>query len=155
MSKNLYDCVQLHTSTPTAPTASSISAGITERAHSESNGKTNTDKHDFDSCPNPASSRKGMKAYCCANCMEFFAELSVAFLWQKSIIIKNECYGNNADTEYRITQEYNKWFPYNCIQLHNHDINSCKMIAKMWNVPIPREIIQKSIESNFKTFCGL
>ena len=60
--------------------------------------------------------RKGpQKAYCCANNMEFFAELSVAFLYRDDDKV-----------------EYNKWYPHNYAQLKTHDPDSCKMLAKMW-----------------------
>jgi hypothetical protein len=66
--------------------------------------------------------RKGpQKAYCCANCMEFFAELSVAFLYR--------------DDD---TFEYNKWYPHNYAQLKTHDPDSCVMLATMWGVEVDR-----------------
>ncbi len=55
------------------------------------------------------------KAYACTNCMEFFAELSVAYLWQKD------------DTE------YNKWYPFNRQQLIEHDNDSFCVLDKCWN----------------------
>lgn len=57
-----------------------------------------------------------IKAYACANCMEFFAELSVAYLW-------------NIDS---IT-EYNKWFPHNRAQLKEHDIRTYEALEFFWN----------------------
>lgn len=57
------------------------------------------------------------KAYCCANCMEFFAELSVAFLYR--------------DDD---TVEFNKWYPHNFAQLKTHDPESCAMLARMWGI---------------------
>lgn len=56
------------------------------------------------------------KAYACTNCMEFFAELSVAYLWQ-------------ADAT-----EYNKWFPHNHSQLRDHDPDSFAVIDRMWKM---------------------
>lgn len=58
----------------------------------------------------------GVKAYCCANCMEFWAELSVAYHWTQ-------------DT----TTEYNKWFPFNRHQLLSHDVVSHGVLHKYWN----------------------
>ncbi len=55
------------------------------------------------------------KAYACTNCMEFFAELSVAYLW-------------TLDE----STEYNKWFPFNRSQLQRHDPASCQMLQKYW-----------------------
>ena len=62
-----------------------------------------------------------IKAYACANCMEFWAELSVAY----------HC--KNSD------EEYNKWFPHNATQLQNHDPNSFDVLNQLWmtdNIPI-------------------
>ena len=65
--------------------------------------------------------RKGLqKAYACANCMEFFAELSVAFLYQNSI--------DNP------TLEYNKWYPHNYIQLFQHDPSTCEVLSTIWGL---------------------
>jgi len=55
-----------------------------------------------------------IKAYACANAMEFFAELSVAYLWHSDF------------------QEYNKWFPFNRTQLRKHDPNTCKVLNRIW-----------------------
>lgn len=55
------------------------------------------------------------KAYACTNCMEFFAELSVAYLYAK-----------DASTE------YNKWFPFNRAQLLQHDPASAEALEYEW-----------------------
>jgi len=55
------------------------------------------------------------KAYACADCKEFFAELSVAYL-----------YALDAHTE------YNKWFPFNRAQLETYDRESFSVIESMW-----------------------
>ncbi|CAJ1942792.1 unnamed protein product [Cylindrotheca closterium] len=60
------------------------------------------------------------KAYACSNCMEYFAELSTAFL------------GGTA-TEV----EYNKWFPFNRQQIKDHDPRAYRMLSKMWKVETP------------------
>lgn len=58
---------------------------------------------------------KGLaKAYACTNCMEFFAELSVAYLWGKD------------------DQEYNKWYPFNRKQLLEHDPESFHILDNIW-----------------------
>ena len=56
-----------------------------------------------------------MQGYCTANCMEFFAELSVAFLWQK-------------DT----TTEFNRWSPRNGSQLKALDPRSFCDLEALW-----------------------
>lgn len=58
------------------------------------------------------------KAYACANPMEFFAELSVAFHYRKDD-----------------TTEYNKWFPFNHKQLQQYDPETCQLLEKLWNQP--------------------
>jgi hypothetical protein len=57
------------------------------------------------------------KAYACSNCMEYFAELSAAFL------------GGTDENE-----EYNKWFPFNRKQLKEHDPRAYKLLARVWKV---------------------
>ena len=71
----------------------------------------------YDSVPvhGPQGERGNAKAYACTNCMEFFAELSVAYFWSK-----------DANTE------FNKWFPYNRSQLLHHDFDSFAVIDKFW-----------------------
>lgn len=60
-------------------------------------------------------SRATAKAYACTNCMEFFAELSVAYHY---------CLDDRA--------EYNKWFPHNRCQLLAHDPASFAVLDKVW-----------------------
>ena len=60
------------------------------------------------------------KAYACANCMEFFAELSVAFLYQ-----------NSTDNP---SLEYNKWYPHNYMQLIQHDPMTCEVLSTLWGI---------------------
>lgn len=56
------------------------------------------------------------KAYACANAMEFFAELSTAFLY--------------ALDE---TTEFNKWFPHNRSQLRLHDPATYALLHQLWH----------------------
>lgn len=56
-----------------------------------------------------------VKAYACTNCMEFFAELSTAYLWTKDE-----------------STEYNKWFPHNRAQLVQHDPKTAEMLSIIW-----------------------
>lgn len=60
---------------------------------------------------------KPAKAYACTDPMEYFAELSVAFL-------------GGLDSE----QEYNKWFPYNRSQVKEHDPRMYELLKKLWEV---------------------
>jgi hypothetical protein len=55
------------------------------------------------------------RAYACSNCMEFFAELSVAYHWAQ-------------DSE----TEYNKWFPFNRAQLKTHDTSTFEILDRIW-----------------------
>lgn len=56
------------------------------------------------------------RAYACENCMEYFAELSTAFLGGKS------------------DEEYNKWYPFNRKQIKEHDPRAYALLKKVWNV---------------------
>jgi hypothetical protein len=55
------------------------------------------------------------KAYACTNCMEYFAELSVAYHWKEND-----------------TCEYNKWFPFNRKQLREYDSASFEILKRCW-----------------------
>lgn len=61
------------------------------------------------------------KAYAATDPMEYFAELSVAFLG-----------GVGADKDL----EYNKWYPFNRQQLKDHDPRAFNMLQKMWGVEV-------------------
>ena len=57
------------------------------------------------------------KAYACTNAMEYFAELSVAFMCQDQDL------------------EYNKWYPFNRRQLMGHDRRAFELMCECWGVP--------------------
>ena len=57
------------------------------------------------------------KAYACENCMEYFAELSAAFLGGRD--------GN---------VEFNKWFPFNRKQIKDYDPKGYEMLCRVWKV---------------------
>lgn len=73
------------------------------------------------------------KAYACTNCMEYFAELSTAFLGGVSERQRERecCYGSNSSAK---LEEYNKWFPFNRDQIKKHDPRAYEMLKKMWKV---------------------
>jgi len=58
------------------------------------------------------------KAYACQDQMEYFAELSVAFL----------------GTEIEDDREHNKWYPFNRRQLREHDPRAYAMLCRMWGI---------------------
>jgi hypothetical protein len=58
------------------------------------------------------------RAYACTNAMEYWAELSTAFLG-----------GVDTDTE------YNKWFPFHRKQLRQHDPRAYQLLQRLWKVP--------------------
>ncbi|OEU21113.1 hypothetical protein FRACYDRAFT_234740 [Fragilariopsis cylindrus CCMP1102] len=60
------------------------------------------------------------EAYACTNSMEYFAELSTAFL------------GGTDDG--RI--EYNKWFPFNRKELAKHDPRAHALLSRLWKVDV-------------------
>jgi hypothetical protein len=59
------------------------------------------------------------KAYACTNQMEYFAELSTAFLG-----------GVGDDKEL----EFNKWYPFNRSQIKEYDPRAFKMLCEIWEV---------------------
>ena len=73
----------------------------------ESNGKTKKQKI------------KKQRAYACTNAMEYFAELSTAFLGGV---------GDDQDIE------FNRWFPFNRKQVKEHDPRAYKLLKKIWNI---------------------
>ena len=76
----------------------------------------------------PQGANGGCKAYACYNCMEFFAELSVAFHWRRDSHVDG--------APHTCAIEYNKWFPHNYIQLKSHDIETCKVLAGAWSLEV-------------------
>lgn len=62
------------------------------------------------------------RAYACTNAMEYFAELSVAFL------------GGVGEDE---DLEFNKWFPFNRKQIKEHDPRAYCLLKKLWEEEIP------------------
>ena len=62
------------------------------------------------------------KAYACHSAMEYFAELSTAFLG-----------GLDHDAE------YNKWYPFNRQQVKEHDPRMYSVLKKVWKVKIDDE----------------
>jgi hypothetical protein len=59
------------------------------------------------------------KAYACNNCMEYFAELSAAFLGQPD---------EHSD------EHFNKWYPFNRRQIREHDPRAYELLKKIWKV---------------------
>ena len=68
---------------------------------------------------NGTMSKSTAKAYASTNAMEYFAELSAAFL------------GGLDDTK-----EYNKWYPYNRKQIHEHDPRAYELLSRLWKVDV-------------------
>lgn len=70
-----------------------------------------------------------VKSYACANAMEFWAELSVAY----------HCKDPNI--------EFNKWYPHNATQLETHDPHSFQVLQHVWlNDDIPCNSNRLAIE---------
>jgi hypothetical protein len=59
------------------------------------------------------------KAYASVNHMEYWAELSVAYMWKEND-----------------TVEYNKWFPFNRAQLISHDPTAYCVLDELWTNPL-------------------
>jgi hypothetical protein len=60
-----------------------------------------------------------IRAYACTNCMEYWAELSVAYMWCEDDV-----------------HEFNKWFPFNRSQLKDHDRLAYEVLHRLWNDPV-------------------
>jgi hypothetical protein len=70
------------------------------------------------------------KAYACTNAMEYFAELSTAFLGGVSL-------NPDTDRQGKMTlpaEEFNKWYPFNRQQIREHDPRAYKLLKKIWKV---------------------
>lgn len=83
----------------------------------------------------PQGAKGPIKAYACANCMEFFAELSVAFLYNHdtNTALREADRLKAADASSPVViPEYNKWFPHNATQLKSHDPATYEILGKMW-----------------------
>lgn len=68
-------------------------------------------------CVAVKGSKRKTKAYASSNEMEYFAELSAAFL------------GGFVGDE-----EYNKWFPFNRKQVQEHDPRAYNLLCRLWKV---------------------
>jgi hypothetical protein len=69
----------------------------------------------YENVPVHGSNGPTARAYACSNAMEYWAELSTAFLG-----------GLNKK------QEYNKWYPFNRHQLKEHDPRAFEVLSKLW-----------------------
>eukprot|EP00978_Attheya_sp_CCMP212_P020490 scaffold58726_cov58-Attheya_sp.AAC.3 len=75
--------------------------------------------------------------YACTNAMEYFAELSVAFLSPlQPSSDSNSNSNDNPKVEASTTdgEEYNKWFPHNRVQLKEHDPRAHELLRQLWGV---------------------
>eukprot|EP00592_Proboscia_alata_P010809 CAMPEP_0194364894 /NCGR_PEP_ID=MMETSP0174-20130528/12844_1 /TAXON_ID=216777 /ORGANISM="Proboscia alata, Strain PI-D3" /LENGTH=486 /DNA_ID=CAMNT_0039139207 /DNA_START=43 /DNA_END=1500 /DNA_ORIENTATION=+ len=77
------------------------------------------------------------RAYACQDQMEYFAELSVAFLsghgQKRATDALIDVDGGNDSTKQDIEgAEYNKWFPFNRSQLRKHDPRAYEMMQRVW-----------------------
>jgi hypothetical protein len=59
------------------------------------------------------------RAYASSNAMEYFAELSAAFLGQPNM---------------HSAEEFNKWYPFNRRQIKEHDPRAYKLLKQIWKV---------------------
>mmetsp|Transcript_28687 Transcript_28687/g.48174 ORF Transcript_28687/g.48174 Transcript_28687/m.48174 type:complete len:544 (-) Transcript_28687:1119-2750(-) len=87
-----------------------------EEVHQAYTRAMNAKLYDSVKVHGPQGKNGKAKAYACTNCMEFFAELSVAYLY-------------SADSQ----TEYNKWFPFNRAQLQKHDPDTYAVLENCWN----------------------
>lgn len=66
------------------------------------------------------------RAYACTNAMEYFAELSTAFLGGIS-----QQRSNNSEQN---DEEFNKWYPFCRRQIREHDPRAYALLKKIWKV---------------------
>lgn len=83
--------------------------------------------------------KQNTRHYACTNAMEYFAELSVAFLSPEQGSHNHEDgdgeHGtNNIASTVDETAEYNKWFPHNRSQLKEHDPRAHELFCQLWGV---------------------
>jgi len=71
----------------------------------------------YDSVKVKGSQGPEAEAYACTNSMEYFAELSTAFL-------------GGLDGE----NKYNKWYPFNRQELAKHDPRAYALLSRLWKV---------------------
>ena len=81
------------------------------------------------------------RAYACENPMEYFAELSTAFLGglytttaKTNRSRNNETRGDDEEQEEQEEEEYNKWYPFCRSQIKEHDPRAYAMLQKMWKI---------------------
>ena len=67
--------------------------------------------------------RSKARAYACDNCMEYWAELSTAFLG-----------GTSSWRKQTKQEEYNKWYPFNRLQIKQHDPRAYELLQRLWKV---------------------
>jgi hypothetical protein len=71
------------------------------------------------------------RAYACTNAMEYFAELSTAFLG--GVAPKADDTDRRNKVNYP-EEEFNKWYPFNRQQIREHDPRAYKLLKKIWKV---------------------
>ncbi|KAL7569380.1 hypothetical protein ACA910_010466 [Epithemia clementina (nom. ined.)] len=87
----------------------------------------------YDCVPVHGAQGPKARAYACTNAMEYFAELSTAFLGG----IDNRPDDDEYDKDRPYPKhEYNKWFPFNRRQLQEHDPRAYKMLQKIWKLDL-------------------
>jgi VHL beta domain len=73
------------------------------------------------------------RAYACTDEMEYFAELSAAFLG--GIRHQEERKDEQMQDEFNYpASEFNKWFPFNRQQIREHDPRAYEMLKRAWKV---------------------
>jgi hypothetical protein len=96
----------------------------------------------YDSVPVHGSQGPVAEAYAKTDAMEYFAELSTAFLggippnnninYSHSKVDVKEQHSKKYGTSH--DEEYNKWYPFNRQQILEHDPRAYELLKKMWKV---------------------
>ena len=110
---------------------------------------------------------RACRHYACTNAMEFFAELSVAFLYDEARhrgaagagveSAAADADGGGAfdtivcpacDDGSGTSREYNKWYPFNNAQLREHDPETHALLEELWFPPDDGdELISGAVEA--------
>jgi len=72
------------------------------------------------------------KAYACTNEMEYWAELSTAFLGGTWARQRERGVGKGGENDEM--EEFNKWFPFNRRQIREHDPRAYALLKRLWKV---------------------
>jgi len=142
MRGKLYDqvMVKCHRSAPTpTPGPADAPAPASASSSSSSSSAAAAAAAAAASAPPLVLARRGpTRAYACTDCMEFFAELSTAFMCDVPEPVTEEAKEGEEERRGKQVWEYNKWEPFNRPQLQQLDHGTCDVLQQVWDaLPTP------------------